>query len=81
MACFLRELVILNECEGSQNRVKERCFALLSMTNNIWVNCYIVAKVKLVLMARRLSPLRRLQVDVNLCEWVFVVFGVVAIRL
>ena len=43
MACFLRELVILNECEGSQNRVKERCFALLSMTNNIGVNCYIVA--------------------------------------
>ena len=42
MACFLRELVILNECEGSQNRVKERCFALLSMTNNIWVNIYII---------------------------------------
>ena len=48
MACFLRELVILNECEGSQNRVKERCFALLSMTNNIWVNCYIVALIILV---------------------------------
>ena len=31
-----------NECEGSRNRVKERCIALLSMTNNIWVNSYII---------------------------------------
>ena len=29
---------------GSQNRVKERCVALLRMTNNIWVNIYIIAK-------------------------------------
>ena len=27
---------------GSPNSVKERCFALLSMTNNIWVNIYII---------------------------------------
>ena len=33
---------------GSQNRVKERCFALLSMTNNIWVNIYIVANNKVI---------------------------------
>ena len=27
----------------SQNRVKERCFALLCLTNNIWANIYIIA--------------------------------------
>ena len=50
--CFLREPVILNGCEGSQKRVKERCFALLSMTNNIWVNIYIIAKVKTATSAK-----------------------------
>ena len=40
---FFRELVILNKCEGSQSCLKERYFALLSMTNNIWVNSYIIA--------------------------------------
>ena len=42
---FLRELVILNRCEGSQNRVQKRYFALLSMTDNFWVNSHIIAIV------------------------------------
>ena len=30
---------------GSQIHPKQRCFALLSMTNNVWVNCYIIALI------------------------------------
>ena len=51
---FLRNLVILNECEGSQERTElryltlapsgvDRWFAMLSMTNYFWVNTYIIA--------------------------------------
>ena len=40
---FLRNLVILNECEGSQERTELRYFAMLSMTNYFWVNTYIIA--------------------------------------
>ena len=54
---FLRKLVILNECEGSQERTElryltlapsgvDRWFAMLSMTNYFWVNTYIIANVK-----------------------------------
>ena len=42
---FFRELVILNECEESQNRVKERCFALLRMTNNIGSTAILLLKI------------------------------------
>ena len=30
---------------GSHNHAEQRCFALLSMTNNIWVNFYINALI------------------------------------
>ena len=39
---FLRELVILNGCEGSQAAFKIDASTSLSMTFKRWVNCYIV---------------------------------------
>jgi hypothetical protein len=41
---FLRELVILNGCEGSQAAFKIDASTSLSMTFKRWVNCYIVTK-------------------------------------
>ena len=42
---FLRELVILNGCEGSQAAFKIDASTSLSMTFKRWVNIYIIAKL------------------------------------
>ena len=47
---------------GSQNWVKERCFALLSMTNNVWVNCYIISFYLFALETNYLVPLKTITV-------------------
>ena len=46
---FLRELVILNGCEGSQAAFKIDASTSLSMTFKRWVNCYIVTLFFLVI--------------------------------
>ena len=46
---FLRELVILNGCEGSQAAFKIDASTSLSMTFKRWVNCYIVTLIKVII--------------------------------
>ena len=55
---FLRELVILNGCEGSQAAFKIDASTSLSMTFKRWVNCYIVTKTNAIYEGRNAKRLR-----------------------
>ena len=62
---FLRELVILNGCEGSQAAFKIDASTSLSMTFKRWVNIYIIALVFLC------HPTERSEVSLLLATLVF----------